>query len=176
MRSQGVTESSHLKSALSILHSLHGKEPDTGVEAEHEDGPDGGPGGDAVLLEVGPGPAHHALPILADLLQQPLHLVQVSEGGGPVSVSKKQVVSSEYKYILLGTAESLVNTSGQWPGPCWGAREVVRDITGVRWAAVVRLGVGVTGGHSIPNTDHTHLSAVYITARNRFRTVAQLQS
>ena len=102
MRSQGVTQSSHLKSALSIFHRLHGKEPDTGVEAKHKESPDGGPAGNTVLLQVGSGPAHYPLPLLADLLQESLHLVQVREGGRPISVSKQEIVAPapDYKYIV----------------------------------------------------------------------------
>ena len=63
------------------------------MEAEHEDGPDGRPAGDAVLLQVSPGPTDQALAILVDLLQDPLQLDQVSEGGGSISVSEEDVVS-----------------------------------------------------------------------------------
>ena len=59
----------------------------------HEEGPDGGPAGDAVLLEVGPGPADQALAILTHLLQHPLQLDQVSKGGGSIRVSKEEVVA-----------------------------------------------------------------------------------
>ena len=63
------------------------------MEAEHEDGPDGGPAGDAVLLQVGPGATDQALAILVDLLQHSLQLDQVSEGGGSIGVSEQDVVS-----------------------------------------------------------------------------------
>ena len=59
----------------------------------HEEGPDGGPAGDAVLLQVGPGATDQALAILAQLLQQFLQLDQVSEGGGSIRVSEEDVVS-----------------------------------------------------------------------------------
>ena len=83
----------HLEPTLSVFNRLDSKEPDTGVEAEHEDGPHGGPAGDAVLLQVGPGPAHQALAVLVELLQHPLQLDQVSEGGGAIRVSEEDVVS-----------------------------------------------------------------------------------
>ena len=63
------------------------------MEAEHEDRPDGGPAGDAVLLQVGPGATDQALPILVQLLQHSLQLDQVSEGGGSIRVSEEDVVS-----------------------------------------------------------------------------------
>ena len=63
------------------------------MEAEHEDSPDGRPAGDAVLLQVSPGPTDQALAILVDLLQDPLQLDQVSEGGGSISISEEDVVS-----------------------------------------------------------------------------------
>ena len=44
----------HLEPTLSVFNRLDSKEPDTGVEAEHEDGPHGGPAGDAVLLQPSP--------------------------------------------------------------------------------------------------------------------------
>ena len=62
----------HFESALSVLDSLGGEQPDTGVEPVHEQGPHGGPVGHTLLLEVGPGSAHQALPILGDLLQASL--------------------------------------------------------------------------------------------------------
>ena len=54
----------YLEPTLRVLNRLDSEDPDTGVEAVHEEGPDGGPAGDAVLLEVGPGPADQALAIL----------------------------------------------------------------------------------------------------------------
>ena len=63
------------------------------MEAVHEEGPHGGPAGDAVLLEVGPGATDQSLAILPQLLQHSLQLDQVREGGGPVSVSEQDVVS-----------------------------------------------------------------------------------
>ena len=92
----------YLKSTLSVLNSLDSKEPDTGVEAKHKESPDGGPAGYTVLLQVGSGPAHYPLPLLADLLQKSLHLVQVREGGRPISVSKQEIVAPapDYKYIV----------------------------------------------------------------------------
>ena len=63
------------------------------MEAVHEEGPHGGPAGDAVLLQVSPGPTDQALAILVDLLQDPLQLDQVSEGGGSIGVSEQDVVS-----------------------------------------------------------------------------------
>ena len=59
----------------------------------HGEGPDGGPAGDAVLLQVGPGATDQALAILAQLLQQFLQLDQVSEGGGSIGVREQDVVS-----------------------------------------------------------------------------------
>ena len=59
----------------------------------HEEGPDGGPAGDAVLLEMSPGATDQTLAILAQLLQHSLQLDQVREGGGSISVSKQDVVS-----------------------------------------------------------------------------------
>ena len=61
------------------------------MEAEHEEGPDCGPTGDAVLLQMCPGATDQALPLLAHLLQHSLQLDQVCEGGGPIRVSKQEV-------------------------------------------------------------------------------------
>ena len=88
----------YFEAALSILDSLDSEHPDAGVEAVHEEGPDGGPLGDALLLEVGPGPAHQPLLLLGNLLQTSLELCQVAEGGRTVSVRKQQVLSSENKW------------------------------------------------------------------------------
>ena len=88
---------SHFEPALSVLDSLGCKQPDTGVEAVHEEGPHGGPVGNTLLLEMGPGSAHQALPLLGDLLQTSLQLGQVTEGCRSISIGKQQVLSSEDK-------------------------------------------------------------------------------
>ena len=84
----------YFEAALSILDSLDSEHPDAGVEAVHEEGPDGGPLGDALLLEVGPGAADHPLPRPRDLLQAPLQLRQVGEGGGAVRIREQQILAS----------------------------------------------------------------------------------
>ena len=143
----------YLEPTLRVFDGLDSEEPDAGMEAEHEDCPDGRPAGDAVLLQVCPGPAHQPLPLLGDLLQQPLHLGQVREGGGSISVSKKEVVSpADYKYIVclcvgLDWAQLRVSGNTVGSGTCTaGPQEVVSDITGAAqatptagWAEGVRV-------------------------------------
>ena len=90
---------SHFKAALSVLDSLHSKQPDTGVESVHEEGPHGGPVGHALLLQMGPGAAHQPLPLLGDLLQASLQLGQVTECCRSISIGKQQVLSSENKKL-----------------------------------------------------------------------------
>ena len=91
---------SHFEPALSVLDSLDSKQPDTGVESVHEEGPHGGPVCHALLLQVGPGAAHQPLPLLGDLLQASLQLGQVTECCRPISISKQQVLSSENKKLV----------------------------------------------------------------------------
>ena len=63
---------SHFEPALSVLDCLYSEQPDTGVEAVHEERPHGSPLGHALLLQVGPGAAHQPLALLGDLLQASL--------------------------------------------------------------------------------------------------------
>ena len=102
LRSQFVNNNisiPHFEPALSILDSLGGEQPDAGVESVHEEGPHGGPVGDALLLEVGPGAAHQALALLGDLLQTSLQLGQVTEGCRSISIGKQQVLTSGNKNL-----------------------------------------------------------------------------
>ena len=108
--------SSYFESALRILDSLDSEHINTRVEPVHEQRPEGGPVGDTVLLQVSSGPTNNPLILLGDLLQTPLKLGEVTEGGGSICISKQEILSSATQEI---TQDQRSHHHHQQCEQCW---------------------------------------------------------